>query len=74
MDKANRVFISLRQLTLEDTMPDSARFLLLNVCSHAGLLEGRVFFDDMCKVHCITPQMRLYTCMVGIFGRGGHFN
>ena len=54
LDKANRVFISLRQLRLEGTMPNAASFLLLlNVCSHASLLEGQVFFDDMCKVHCV---------------------
>ena len=76
MGEVKRFFHSLRQMRLEGTMPDSVSFLLLlNACSHTGLLEeGEVLFDDMCKLYYVTPQMRHYTCMVNLFGRAGHFN
>jgi pentatricopeptide repeat protein len=57
-------------------VPDSITFLiLLNACSHAGLVrEGEKLFDEMDAVHRLTPTLEHYTCMADLFGRAGCFD
>ena len=60
----------------EDVVPNLATFnVLLNACSHAGLLEeGEKFFDEMYAVYCLTPQIEHYTCMIDLYCRAGDFD
>ena len=57
-------------------VPNSITFIvLLNACSHAGLVDqGEKLFDEMCVVHSLTPTLEHYTCMVDLFGRAGRFD
>ncbi|ERM99722.1 pentatricopeptide repeat-containing protein At3g13880-like [Amborella trichopoda] len=56
--------------------PDSVTFLsLLSGCSHGGLIEeGKRIFETMEKNHGIIPDIRHYSCMVDLLGRGGLLN
>ena len=59
----------------EDVVPNWVSFIiLLNACSHAGLLkEGEKWFDEMRDLYCLSPVLEHYTCMIDLFGRAGHF-
>jgi pentatricopeptide repeat protein len=60
----------------EGHFPNAVTFLsLLNACSHAGLVdEGESLFVSIREEYGITPNVELYTCMVDLFGRAGHFD
>ena len=72
-DHANLILDIYNRMRTEDVVPNLATFnVLLNACSHAGLLEeGEKFFDEMYAVYCLTPQIEHYTCMIDLFGRAG---
>eukprot|EP01018_Ginkgo_biloba_P040139 Gb_11688 [translate_table: standard] len=56
--------------------PNHITFIgVLSACSHAGLVdEGWRYFDCMSRVHCITPWVEHYACMVDLLGRAGHLH
>jgi pentatricopeptide repeat protein len=64
-------FFSLMQK--EGFKPDGISFTgALTACSHAGLVdEGLQFFDDMKRVHRITPRIEHYGCIVDLYSRAG---
>ena len=52
---------------------DGVTFLgILQACASSGLVApGREFFKAMSEVHCITPWMEHYECMIEILARFG---
>ena len=57
----------------EGFKPDGISFTgALTACSHAGLVdEGLKFFDEMKRVHRITPRIEHYGCIVDLYSRAG---
>ncbi|KAK9153525.1 hypothetical protein Sjap_001005 [Stephania japonica] len=53
--------------------PNAVTFTnVLCACSHAGLVEeGRFYFNQMLPKYGVVPQVKHYSCMVDILGRGG---
>ncbi|KAH7284302.1 hypothetical protein KP509_34G047900 [Ceratopteris richardii] len=72
----NFVFDLFNRMRKTFVEPNEVTFIvLLNACSHAGLVEeGKFFFKLMCTVYKITPTLEHYTCMVDLFFRAGDFN
>ena len=68
---ALNLFVKMRT---EGIIPDWVTFLVLLMgCGHAGLIKiGEKLFNDMRVIFCFTPALEHYTCMVDLFGRGGH--
>eukprot|EP01018_Ginkgo_biloba_P012682 Gb_36222 [translate_table: standard] len=62
-----------KQMQLAGIKPDHVTLAgVLFACSHAGLVdEGWHFFNSISQVHCITPTVEHYTCMVDLLGRSG---
>jgi len=58
----------------EGLSPDTAAFtVVLNACSHAGLVEeGKHYFELMKNEYLIVPSLDHYSCMVNLLGRAGH--
>ncbi|ANM61618.1 Tetratricopeptide repeat (TPR)-like superfamily protein [Arabidopsis thaliana] len=54
--------------------PDNVTFIgLLTTCSHSGLVEeGCMIFESMVKDYRIPLEVDHVTCMIDMFGRGGH--
>ncbi|XP_020885740.1 pentatricopeptide repeat-containing protein At2g36980, mitochondrial isoform X2 [Arabidopsis lyrata subsp. lyrata] len=54
--------------------PDNVTFIgLLTTCSHSGLVEkGCAIFESMVKDYGIPLEVDHVTCMIDMFGRGGH--
>jgi pentatricopeptide repeat protein len=69
-DAALDLYIRMRD---EETPPNSITFLvLLNACSHAGLIkEGEMLFEEMTVIYGIPLALEHYTCMIDLFGRAG---
>ncbi|KAF3779750.1 Pentatricopeptide repeat-containing protein [Nymphaea thermarum] len=61
------------QMLERGTHPNEITFIsVLSACSHAGLVDlGLQIFDDMRKVHRVTPRVEHYVCMVDLLGRAG---
>lgn len=53
--------------------PDGVSFTgVLTACSHAGLLNrGLKYFDDMQRVHNLSPRIEHYGCLVDLYSRAG---
>ncbi|XP_043714876.1 putative pentatricopeptide repeat-containing protein At5g37570 [Telopea speciosissima] len=58
----------------EGLIPDDVAFtVVLNGCSHAGLVEeGCFYFNSMKNDYSITPSPDHYACMVDLLGRSGN--
>ena len=69
------VFDSLNKMIGEGSSPDGFTFtILLNTCSHSGLLEGgQMYFEYMEPYYGVIPTLEHYTCMVDLFCRAGSF-
>ena len=65
-----------RMIYEENLKPDHITFVnMLAACSHSGLLEkGQIYFESMNSKYGLVPTLEHHTCMVGLFGRAGHFN
>ena len=76
LGKHDIIFHSLDKMIVEGVPPDTATFtIILNACSHSGLLEkGQIYFETMNSKYGLVPTLEHHTCMVGLFGRAGHFN
>jgi pentatricopeptide repeat protein len=63
------------EMNAHNVDPDLITFLiLLNVCSHSGLVDdGRVVLDAMHHIYRLPPTREHYACMVGLFSRSGCF-
>ncbi|KAK8695108.1 hypothetical protein V6N13_000283 [Hibiscus sabdariffa] len=60
------------KLLQEKLKPDSITFVAaLSACSHAGLVEGRRYFDSIGKRHALVPTLDHYACMINLLGRSG---
>ncbi|KAI5323073.1 hypothetical protein L3X38_032145 [Prunus dulcis] len=57
----------------EGFKPDGVSFTgALTACSHAGLVnEGLHYFDNMKRIHRITPRIEHYGCIVDLYSRAG---
>lgn len=53
--------------------PDGVSYTgALTACSHAGLIDkGLRIFDDMKRIHRITPRIEHYGCIVDLYSRAG---
>ncbi|KAL6008254.1 hypothetical protein ACLOJK_033760 [Asimina triloba] len=53
--------------------PDEVTFVgVLSACSHVGFVEeGRLHFENMSRLYCLTPQIEHYGCMADLLGRVG---
>jgi pentatricopeptide repeat protein len=70
------VFMLFCKMMAAGIDPDVVTYLvLLNACSHAGLIEeGQIVFDSLSSTCSLTPTVEHYACMVDLFGRAGHFD
>ncbi|KAH9293007.1 hypothetical protein KI387_041794, partial [Taxus chinensis] len=61
------------RMQLAGMKPDSITFVgVLSACSRVGLVDkGRYYFDSISQIHCMTPTLEHYACMVDILGRAG---
>ncbi|XP_043711889.1 putative pentatricopeptide repeat-containing protein At5g37570 [Telopea speciosissima] len=61
------------QMLDEGLTPDDVAFtVVLNACSHAGLVEeGCLYFNSMKNDYSIIPSPDHYACMVDLLGRAG---
>ncbi|KAJ4964619.1 hypothetical protein NE237_016468 [Protea cynaroides] len=68
--KAVRLFSRMLD---EGMTPDDVAFtVVLNACSHAGLVEdGCLYFNSMKNDYSIIPSPDHYACMVDLLGRSG---
>lgn len=69
-DEALNFFNSMQR---EGFKPDGVSYTgALTACSHAGLIEeGLQIFDNMKRVHRITPTIEHYGCIVDLYSRAG---
>ena len=76
MGRYDAVFNSLNKMIGEGIEPNMITFLVvLSACSSSGLVdEGQMYFEAMTSGYCIVPTIQHYTCMIDLFGRGGHFD
>ncbi|GMG98412.1 hypothetical protein Nepgr_000252 [Nepenthes gracilis] len=60
-------------LQKEGFEPDEVSFTgALSACSHAGLVdEGLKLFDEMQRLHKISPRIEHYGCIVDLYSRAG---
>ncbi|CAN6487007.1 unnamed protein product [Victoria cruziana] len=70
---AFNTFLGLRQ---HDIIPDDVTFLaLLSASVHGGsVVEGRRYYNSMCKDWKLMPRPEHYACMVDLLGRYGYFS
>jgi pentatricopeptide repeat protein len=69
-------FELFNRMLLSCIVPNDVTFLiLLNTCTHGGLVEeGRLYFNLMNSIYCIRPTPEHYTCMVDLYSRAGHYD
>ena len=74
--QSKMVFMLFSKMMAACIDPDLVTFLvLLNACSHAGLIdEGQMIFDVMHSICSSTPTSEHYACMVDLFSRAGQFD
>ncbi|XP_027106363.1 pentatricopeptide repeat-containing protein At5g15340, mitochondrial [Coffea arabica] len=71
--KGSVVLDMFDQMVMEVNPDDVTFTVLLNACSHSGLVDqGRVFFSNLECRYGIKPSMEHYACMVDLLGRAGH--
>lgn len=70
---ANEAIRFFEKLEKENIIPNDITLLgVLSACCHAGLLDyGSKIFYSMKIVYGIEPNIKHYSCMVDILGRGG---
>ncbi|KAI9107683.1 hypothetical protein K1719_021346 [Acacia pycnantha] len=70
---ARQVFEKMPQRTRKGFKPDGVSYTgALTACSHAGLIDkGLQIFNDMKRVHRITPRIEHYGCIVDLYSRAG---
>ncbi|MCO5603972.1 hypothetical protein L7F22_058129 [Adiantum nelumboides] len=61
------------RMQLAGDKPDEVTSLsLLTAYSHAGLVdEGFEYFESLCRVHGITPDVKHYSILIDLIGRAG---
>lgn len=61
------------RMKMEGFKPDGVSFTgALTACSHAGLVDqGLQFFDEMQRIHKISPRIEHYGCLVDLYSRAG---
>ncbi|KAI5072782.1 hypothetical protein GOP47_0012888 [Adiantum capillus-veneris] len=76
LGKDDVVFEQLSKMLKMGIEPDEVTFtILLNSCSHTGLLDvAHFYFETMRRVYGIVPIKEHHTCMVDVFGRAGLLN
>ncbi|KAK4255293.1 hypothetical protein QN277_008308 [Acacia crassicarpa] len=69
-DEALNFFYSMQMKAFK---PDGVSYTgALTACSHAGLIDkGLQIFNDMKRVHRITPRIEHYGCIVDLYSRAG---
>ncbi|KAI5062550.1 hypothetical protein GOP47_0023089 [Adiantum capillus-veneris] len=70
------VFGSFCRFIEDGEVPDVVTCtLVLNVCSHAGLVEdGQTFFQMMGACHGVLPDVEHHSCLLDLFGRAGQLH
>ncbi|GAB4859837.1 hypothetical protein Ancab_011317 [Ancistrocladus abbreviatus] len=70
---ANEALEYFDRMQEEGYLPDGVSFTgALSACSHAGLVdEGLKFFNDMQRIHGISPSIEHYGCLVDLYSRAG---
>jgi pentatricopeptide repeat protein len=60
----------------ESIEPNAVTFnVILNACSHQGLLEkGQMYFRMMSRTYGIIPSLEHHTCIVDLLSRAGRFH
>ena len=76
LGRYDAVFNSFNRMIGEGIEPNMITFLVvLSACSSSGLVdEGQMYFEAMTTGYGIAPTIQHYTCMIDLFGRGGHFD
>jgi pentatricopeptide repeat protein len=76
LGRSETIFDALPKMIGEGSEPDGFTFsILLNTCSHSGLLEGgQMYFEHMEPYYGVVPTLEHYTCMVDLFCRAGSFD
>lgn len=71
--EATNIFVHMLKLGVK---PDDVTFLvLLNACSHSGLVrEGVTLFRSMKEDYNIDPKQEHYACLIDLLGRSGYFD
>ncbi|KAL8228379.1 hypothetical protein R6Q57_015963 [Mikania cordata] len=55
--------------------PDRITFVvILNACSHSGLVKDGLHVFDMMHDHNVVPDQEHYACLIDLLGRAGCFN
>ncbi|KAL2460066.1 Pentatricopeptide repeat-containing protein [Abeliophyllum distichum] len=72
-EQATKMFADMVKLGMK---PDRVTFLvLLNACSHSGLVqEGLSFFKSMTSCYDTVPDQEHYACLIDLLGRAGMFD
>ncbi|CAA2964727.1 pentatricopeptide repeat-containing At2g21090 [Olea europaea subsp. europaea] len=72
-EQAIKMFTDMVNLGVK---PGRVTFLvLLNACSHSGLVqEGLSFFDSMASCYDTIPDQEHYACLIDLLGRAGMFD
>ncbi|KAH7431951.1 hypothetical protein KP509_07G000400 [Ceratopteris richardii] len=62
------------KMLTEGIAPDMVTFtIVLNACSHAGLLDkGQMYFEFISKMYGIIPTLDHHNCLVDLLSRAGH--
>ncbi|KAL9235411.1 hypothetical protein vseg_010170 [Gypsophila vaccaria] len=70
VDEALRYFDRMKR---EAFRPDGVSYTgVLTACSHAGLVsQGLEHFDEMQRVHNLSPRIEHYGCLVDLYSRAG---
>jgi pentatricopeptide repeat protein len=71
--KTNKALELFEEMKTFGAKPDDVTFIvLLNACSHAGLVEeGRKLFHSMSCIYGIGPNLEHYGCFIDLLGRAG---
>ncbi|KAH7447866.1 hypothetical protein KP509_01G124700 [Ceratopteris richardii] len=70
--KNHVVFGLLKKLLDVGIIPDQSLYsILLNTCSHTGLLDTAQFYFEAMSTNGVIPTQEHYTCMIDLYGRAG---
>ncbi|CAL5186330.1 unnamed protein product [Lathyrus oleraceus] len=74
--KTNKALELFEEMKTFGAKPDDVTFIvLLNACSHAGLVEeGRKLFHSMSCIYGIEPNLEHYGCFIDLLGRAGQLH
>ena len=73
----DEIFVKLfERMIVDGVKPDVITFnIMLNACSHSGLLDkAEMYFESMSACYSIVPTLEHHSCMIGLYGRAGHFD